>query len=301
MEKLREVIRDDWSAVLVDNSVKASVEISGILSGLVAGCDKEGMVFSSRRFFLFRKLKKLWEISDWGRSGQTLNLIIPAGRKGRVSLRLDDETVLKGISYYGDLHRVESLSWHWLRGLFGSCGTLSLPRTGYYMSFRVSESSQWDPIEKLEKVLSSKGISFRKRQRRNFSEFVLRDQSSIVVMLSNMLMFKASLLLEEKALLRSIKERANKIVNCDASNIRKSLESAQRQVELARMLLARGDVLRLPDKLRELVYARLENPSATLNELGQALSRPVSKSTVKYRWGKIELLTRMSLKIEKGG
>ena len=301
MEKLREVIRDDWSAVLVDNSVKASVEISGILSGLVAGCDKEGMVFSSRRFFLFRKLKKLWELSDWGRSGQTLNLIIPAGRKGRVSLRLDDETVLKGISYYGDLHRVESLSWHWLRGLFGSCGTLSLPRTGYYMSFRVSESSQWDPIEKLEKVLSSQGISFRKRQRRNFSEFVLRDQSSIVVMLSNMLMFKASLLLEEKALLRSIKERANKIVNCDASNIRKSLESAQRQVELARMLLARGDVLRLPDKLRELVYARLENPSATLNELGQALSRPVSKSTVKYRWGKIELLTRMSLKIEKGG
>ena len=301
MEKLREVIRDDWSAVLVDDSVKASVEISGILSGLMAGCDKEGMVFSSRRFFLFRKLKKLWEISDWGRFGQTLNLMIPAGRKGRVSLRLDDETVLKGISYYGDLHRVESLSWHWLRGLFGSCGTLSLPRTGYYMAFRVSESSRWDPSGKLERVLSSKGISFRRRQRRYYSEFVLRDQSSIVVMLSNMLMFKASLLLEEKALLRSIKERANKIVNCDASNIRKSLESAQRQVELARMLLARGDVLRLPDKLRELVYARLENPSATLNELGQALSRPVSKSTVKYRWGKIELLTRMSLKIEKGG
>jgi len=301
MEKLREVIRDDWSAVLVDDSVKASVEISGILSGLMAGCDKEGMVFSSRRFFLFRKLKKLWEISDWGRSGQTLNLIIPAGRKGRVSLRLDDETVLKGISYYGDLQRFETFSWHWLRGLFGSCGTLSLPRTGYYMAFRVSESSRWDPSGKLERVLSSKGISFRRRQRRYYSEFVLRDQSSIVVMLSNMLMFKASLLLEEKALLRSIKERANKIVNCDASNIRKSLESAQRQVELARMLLARGDVLRLPDKLRELVYARLENPSATLNELGQALSRPVSKSTVKYRWGKIELLTRMSLKIEKGG
>lgn len=293
MEKLREVIRDDWSTVLVDDRDEASIEVNGILSGLVAACDKEGMVFSSGRFFLFRKLKKLWEVSGWGRSGQTLNLIIPAGRKGRVSLRLDEETVLKGIPLFGDLQTFESLSWHWLRGLFGSCGSLFLPRTGYYMVFRVSEASQWDSSKKLERVLFSKGISFRKRQRHNFSEFVLRDQSSIVSMLSNMLMFKSSLLLEEKALLRSIKERANKVVNCDASNIRKSLESAQRQIELARVLLAEGDDLKLPEKLRELLYARLENPSATLYELGQALSSPVSKSTVKYRWGKIEQLARM--------
>ena len=57
--------------------------------------------------------------------------------------------------------------------------------------------------------------------------------------------------------------------------------------------MAEGDDLKLPEKLRELLYARLENPSATLYELGQALSSPVSKSTVKYRWGKIEQLARM--------
>ena len=33
----------------------------------------------------------------------------------------------------------------------------------------------------------------------------------------------------------------------------------------------------MPEKLQELLYARLENPSATLYELGQALLSPVSK------------------------
>lgn len=294
MEKLREVTRDDWSTILVDDGVKAAVEIGGILSGLIASSDKEGTVFSSGRFFVFRKLKKLWEISDWARSGQALNLMIPAGRRGKVSLRLDHETLLKGISYYGDSKRFDTLSWHWLRGLFGSCGSLFLPRTGYYMAFRVNEASLWNPSEKLERVLSLNRIPFRRRKRRNFFETILRDQSSIVGMLSNMQMFRTSLLLEEKALLRSIKERANKVVNCDASNIRKSLESAHRQLELAERLLASGEVQGLPENLRELVYIRKENPSATLKELGQAFSKPVSKSTVKYRWKRIEFLTRMS-------
>jgi DNA-binding transcriptional regulator WhiA len=40
----------------------------------------------------------------------------------------------------------------------------------------------------------------------------------------------------------------------------------------------------------ELAAARRANPSASLGELGQMLSRPVSKSTVEYRWRKLESL-----------
>ncbi len=298
MEKLREVIWDDWSSVLVDDRVKASVEIGGIFSGLSGGAGGERRmeaVFSSSRFFVFRKLKKLWELSDWGRPGETaLNLVIPAGMRGKVSLKLDPAMVLEKISLYGDPIRNRADAWHWLRGIFGSCGSLFLPRTGYYMVFRTSDTWGRVPSERLGHLLAMNDISFRSRTRYGFTETVIRDQSSIVGMLSNMQMFRTSLLLEEKAMLRSMKERANKVVNCDASNIRKSLETAKRQLETAEELITTGRIRMLPEAFRELVYARMENPSATLRELGQVLSKPVSKSTVEYRWRKIDHLAGIS-------
>jgi hypothetical protein len=40
--------------------------------------------------------------------------------------------------------------------------------------------------------------------------------------------------------------------------------------------------------------ARLQNPSATLEELGKALSKPVTKSTVEYRWKKLKILAEIT-------
>lgn len=39
-----------------------------------------------------------------------------------------------------------------------------------------------------------------------------------------------------------------------------------------------------------MIDLRMEYPSLTLTELGQFLEKPVSKSTVKYRWKKLQLL-----------
>ena len=44
----------------------------------------------------------------------------------------------------------------------------------------------------------------------------------------------------------------------------------------------------LPVHFKDLVFTRLNYPSATLREIGQLLPKPVSKSTVEYRWNKLE-------------
>jgi cell division protein WhiA len=56
----------------------------------------------------------------------------------------------------------------------------------------------------------------------------------------------------------------------------------------ARLLIDSGKISKLSEPLRDLVEVRIENPAATLKELGGHLARPVSKSTVEYRWKKIE-------------
>jgi hypothetical protein len=291
MEKLREIIREDWSSVVPDNSLKASIETGGILSGLNSSFQGNDILFYSNRFFVFRRLKKLWELSEWDRSlDLSPDLLIPAGMRGKVSIRMDRARSVFNLSTYCDYNKVDRDSWNWLRGLFGSSGSLFLPRTGYYMVFRLQALSMWHPETTLRKILTANGISFRVRQRNGFAEIAVRDQSSIVGVLSNMKMFRTSLFLEEKAMLRSMKDRANKVVNCDASNIRKTIETAERQIDIAGKLMDNGKLWSLPESLRQLITARIENPTATLRELGESLSRPISKSTVEYRWRKIEKL-----------
>jgi hypothetical protein len=87
-----------------------------------------------------------------------------------------------------------------------------------------------------------------------------------------------------------MKNRANMLVNCDSSNIRKTLEAASRQLDLARAAAESPGFESLPEVLKNLVCSRLANPSATLGELGLLQSPPISKSTVQYRWKKLELI-----------
>jgi hypothetical protein len=112
---------------------------------------------------------------------------------------------------------------------------------------------------------------------------------------------RTSLELEQKALLRALRDTANKIVNCDAANIRKSLEAAQRQIEIANEILAMKKYIKVPESYIDLAEKRIANPTATLKELGLLLERPVSKSTIEYRWKKMEeMLGTGPKKIAKG-
>lgn len=291
MEKLKAIMWDEWTSVQNDSPHGASVEIGGLLSALPSRVEGHFMNLFSSRLFVFRRLKNLWEGSVWGQcSDFPSHLVIPVEMKGRVSLKIDKFLGGDLMSRFGRSPRSTHDSWNWLRGVFGSCGSLFLPRTGYYMVFRLP-STLPDNLEKsVTRVLKTNRIPFRGRWRYGFKETVIRDQSAIVGMLSNMHLFRTSLILEEKAMLRSMRDRANKIVNCDFSNIRRTIETAEKQIQIARVFLENGSINTLPDALRDVITSRIENPTATLKELGQHLSRPVSKSTIEYRWRKIEQL-----------
>jgi len=91
------------------------------------------------------------------------------------------------------------------------------------------------------------------------------------------------------------------LVNCDSANIKKSLLAAERQLEECRQVVAYGLMEILPRELQELVRVRLQHGSASLQELGQLVQRPVSKSTVEYRWGKLRRLVGDLLQQRKEG
>ena len=283
------LLRDEWVASPLPEAGNQKNEIRGILDGMIWKSDPAGgRMYSSGRLWIFRRLSKLWEASGVGREAPFgSQLTIPPSFRGKVAFRLP-ENLLPAFFNNEILHKEgRGEERVWLKGLWGSSGSLYLPKTGYYMNFLLPDRRIGS---KAAAVLKREGIVCGQRFVSGRYELTLRNQEEIVTLLSRFGLVKTPLTLEEKAIVRSMRDWANKIVNCDSSNIRKSLEAAARQMEIARTVLDLPGSETLPDVLKSLITSRIDNPSATLEELGNMQFPPVSKSTIKYRWKKLEEL-----------
>jgi DNA-binding transcriptional regulator WhiA len=189
--------------------------------------------------------------------------------------------------------------WEWFRGVLGGCGALYLPQNGYYMALRLPPAGNSRRV--LDSILKGAGIIPKVRTNRGRTEYMIRDVEEIVTVLSRTGLVKTSLLLEETAVIRSVRKTANKLVNCDSANIRKTLTAARAQMELIDAIDSKELWWEIPPETAELARLRRANPSASLGELGQFLSKPVSKSTVEYRWRKLKSLISNNLKREGDG
>ncbi|GHV45799.1 putative sporulation transcription regulator WhiA [Synergistales bacterium] len=280
---------DEWADYPTDVLEKNSQETAGLMLGLPLAARKnvghETVSLVSSRLLVLRRLIRLWRSSRWeGQLGLASNVHIPDGMKGRVRVELPRELYDEVISYGRE-------TWDWVRGLWGACGAFYAPRSGYYMVLRVTESVSVRMLSMLRRVnvmgaWRSAATGAGKR------EIILRGRPDIVTLLSKIGFSDISAQLESDAVLRTVKSQANRERNCDTANIRKSLSAALKQTDLARRLSDGGVLQTLPEPLRELAEIRLENPDASLSELGNLLSPPVTKSTVKYRWGRLEALSK---------
>ncbi|MBR5985861.1 MAG: DNA-binding protein WhiA, partial [Clostridia bacterium] len=108
----------------------------------------------------------------------------------------------------------------------------------------------------------------------------------------------ARLRLENARIMRDIKNRANRLTNCDSGNIARSAASAARQTEDIRLLLSTLGRDKLPDWALEIASIRLENPEASLSEMGEMCDPPLAKSGVNKR---LRRLSEMAEEIRRGG
>ncbi|MCF7934820.1 MAG: DNA-binding protein WhiA [Synergistales bacterium] len=293
MERLVDTLWEEWlSGPTPGGSACVNEEIRGILWGFAAPrMEEETFLLSGGRLRIFRRLRKLWPNSQFaGQYELGSLLVIPQKRRGKVGLRVPGELFSQ---LRAPPQRSASGSWAWIRGVWGTTGAFYIPKSGYYLLFRVEKQKNEEQI--LARVLQRLGVTVGFRRRGTVTEYLLRNKKTIVMFLESMHLPYTAQALQEKGRMRALRDHANKQVNCDAANIRKSLETAYRQIALINALEERVGLGELAPKLRELVELRRQYPSISLKELGQQLSQPVSKSTVEYRWNKIRQYAELML------
>ena len=71
------------------------------------------------------------------------------------------------------------------------------------------------------------------------------------------------------------------------SNISKTVDAANIQVEAIQYIESRTGISSLPENLQKIAYIRLENPESSLSELEKILDEPISRSGINHRLNRI--------------
>lgn len=86
---------------------------------------------------------------------------------------------------------------------------------------------------------------------------------------------------------KQYRNEANRITNCETSNIDRAVNAAQKQIRDIELLIESGKLADMDDGLRQTAQLRIENPFVSLQELASMHRPPITKSGVVHRLRKL--------------
>ncbi len=167
-----------------------------------------------------------------------------------------------------------------IAGAFLSCGSMTEPIKDYHMEFAV-------PFEELcgdlQKLLSELGMNARYIMRKNLYVLYFKGSEDIEDMLTLMGATRSSIELMNVKIYKDVRNKTNRIFNCDNANIARTLAASEKQIADIEYIMNTIGFESLSPELRNMAEVRLENPDVTLRELGELLDKPVGRSGANHR------------------
>lgn len=180
-------------------------------------------------------------------------------------------------------------------GVFLACGSVNDPNKEYHLEFSCPEEQL---AQQLATLLGDIGVTAKTVLRRGQHIVYIKGSESIEDTLTFIGAPQCTLELMNTKIYKDIRNKANRIANCDAANIDKVVKAAMKQIEDIKLIDRTIGIENLSDELREVAQLRLENIDMSLQEIGETLSEPISRSGVNHRFKK---LSKMAEEIRSGG
>ena len=250
-----------------------------------------------RRYFA--ALKQFWGIVGQIRTltGDALNgqtryqLAVSEDDAGRLLAALDllDEGALFGLRAVPPVEtmRFSCCQKSFVRGAFMLCGAVSNPDKAYHIELST-------PTEALAAFtvaqLSAFEIGARVSRRKSRYVVYLKRAEDISDLLSLLGASGAMLGFENVRVKKEVSNRVNRQLNCDNSNINRAMAAAEALIRDIQYIDEELGLDKLPKPLREMAFARANNPETPLAELGELLDPPLGKSGVSARLRKLSAI-----------
>lgn len=179
-------------------------------------------------------------------------------------------------------------------GLFLACSNLSDPQKDYHLEFVLSQEGL---AQELLELLEELGLRAGRTERRGQPVVYCKDSKSIEDLLTMMGAPKAAMEVMNVKIYKDVRNKVNRVTNCETSNIEKTVSAATIQTAAIRYLKEVGWYEGLEPALKETAQARLDNPDLSLRELSELMG--VSRSGVNHRLTKLVTLAKKAREEKK--
>lgn len=176
-----------------------------------------------------------------------------------------------------------------LRGAFLAGGSVTDPRKGYHLELTTSHLSVSREMLALMREME---LEPKDARRKGNAVIYFKQSDRIEDFLTSIGAPICAMEVMNAKLEKDLRGSVNRRVNCDAANLDKAVEAAMAQMEAIRVLEERGQLVSLPDKLRETASLRLAHPEDTLAQLAQRCDPPITKSALNHRLRKLVELSK---------
>ncbi|HEY8422055.1 MAG TPA: DNA-binding protein WhiA [Thermoclostridium sp.] len=184
----------------------------------------------------------------------------------------------------------------YLRGGFLAVGSVTNPDKSYHIEMSFTNSKISDEFMKYMEFFNLKP---KRIQRKNYDIVYMKEGQDIVDFLNVINAHNALLEMENIRILKDMRNQVNRIVNCETANLEKTVNASLKQVSYIKYIDDKIGIENLPVNLKEIARLRIENPEASLSELGKMLNPELGKSGVNHRMRKLEKLATDLMAKEK--
>lgn len=282
------------------NKELVKFELIGYLISNNTTCDKKNIYYTTVNEYNINRFSKLlsnMEISNFKIDIKGKNYVITLPKTNSINeikYSVNDVEISSAfeeqIQNLNKIKEQEEMAIKALtRGIFLGSGSVNNPEKKYHLEIILSSKKNANIIKNL---LLKMQIKFKELERKNGYSLYIKEGEEISKFLAFIGANSSVLKFEEIRVIRDMKNNVNRKVNCETANLNKTINAAVKQIDAIKKIKARGNFENLSENLREIANLRLENPDASLVELGQMLKNPIGKSGVNHRLNQLIELSK---------
>ena len=190
--------------------------------------------------------------------------------------------------FYGALTEKDCCFRAFIRGLFVSCGSCTIPeadgatKTGYHLEIAFSHGAS---ASKTADKLLKAGITGSVTRRREKFVYYIKSTEGISDFIAFLPAPVSVLKFTDVVIERGIFNKTNRVKNCDLGNLNRQVEASAKIIGAIEILEKNGAEKTLKPDLLLTLKARKDYPDDTLSELAERLN--VTKSCLNHRLRKL--------------
>ncbi len=175
----------------------------------------------------------------------------------------------------------------YLAGAFLGGGSVSRPQSDYHLEM-VTQSAHF--AEQIKKTMAFFKMNARLTDRKNDYIVYIKEGDEVSEFLQIVGASQSYLDFEGVRVIKDMRNRVNRQVNCETANLQKTVDAAVHQTHMVNLLLKKTSMSSLSPKIREACEVRLAHPNASLSELAALCG--ITKSGLAHRFKKIEAMAQ---------